>query len=79
MEKNLRYIEQLCFGNEGINKPRQSPLSVIFPFHLSMELDKDTNLFAILMFADGKSVEMVESAKDRGVFIDSSFETSLQC
>ncbi len=30
-------------------------------------------------FADGKSVEMVESAKDLGVFIVSSFKPSLQC
>ncbi len=34
---------------------------------------------APLTFADGKSVEMVESAKDLGVFIDSSFKPSLQC
>ncbi len=32
-----------------------------------------------LAFADGKSLEMVESAKDLGVFIDSSFKPSLQC
>ncbi len=34
---------------------------------------------APLTFADGKSVEMVESAKDLRVFIDSSFKPSLQC
>ncbi len=34
---------------------------------------------APLTFADGKSVEMVEAAKDLGVFIDSSFKPSLQC
>ncbi len=34
---------------------------------------------APLTFADGKSVEMVESAKDLGVSIDSSFKPSLQC
>ncbi len=34
---------------------------------------------APLTFTDGKSVEMVESAKDLGVFTDSSFKPSLQC
>ncbi len=37
------------------------------------------SLTAPLTFADGKSVEMVESAKDLEVFIDSSFKPSLPC
>ncbi len=32
-----------------------------------------------LTFADGKSVEMVESAKDLGVFTASTFKPSLKC
>ncbi len=34
---------------------------------------------APMTFADPKSVEIVESVKDIGVFIDSSFKPSLQC